>query len=52
MTVIGLEATFEHKQAFTRVLQPLGWIALFLLISKYLRRLLQEQNSAPENTQR
>lgn len=34
MTVIGLEATFEHKQAFTWVLQPLGWIALLLLISK------------------
>jgi hypothetical protein len=46
MTVIGLEATFEHKRAFTWVLQPLGWIALFLLISKFSRRFLRTQDSA------
>jgi hypothetical protein len=31
MTVIGLEASLKHKQAFTRPLQPLGWLCLLLM---------------------
>jgi hypothetical protein len=48
MTVIGLEATLEHKRAFTWVLQPLGWIVLFLLISNSRDVLLRAQISAPD----
>ena len=32
MDVIGMEASRDHKRAYTGALQPLGWFALVLLV--------------------
>lgn len=37
MDVIMFEASMKHKEAFTCVLQPLGWIAAFLLVAGLIR---------------
>jgi len=47
MTVLGLEATLKHKEAFTFVLQPVGWLAALIFAAKLVRRLLLKQKSEP-----
>jgi hypothetical protein len=52
MTVLGLEATMKHKDAYTGLLQPLGWMATLLLVSKIPGRLWRRskpETPAPES---
>jgi len=51
MTVIGLEASSEHKEALIRPLQPLGLIGLFLLISQVVRGSLRYRFRRPRAEQ-
>jgi len=43
MTVLGLEASFKHKETFTQALQSLGVVALVLLASRPIMSVLQRR---------